>query len=211
MITTPAKTSTQLMRGPAGKLEVVVLEPVGEQRNALGVVCHPHPLFGGTMENKVVTTLAKTFQYLGITTVRFNFRGVGKSEGTYDHGHGELLDLLAVIEWMQQAQPHQALWLGGFSFGSYIAAKAATQIQTKQLVTIAPPVQHFPMHLLPPILCPWVLVQGEKDDIVPPQEVFNWVERREPKPIVLKFPEADHFFHGQLGELRTRLEAVLGK
>jgi hypothetical protein len=157
----------------------------------------------------VVTTLVKTFQYLGVTTVRFNFRGVGRSEGMFNHGHGELEDLLAVVNWMQQAHPQQDIWLAGFSFGAYVAAMAATQMKLAKLVTIAPPVQHFPMHTLPPILCPWVLVQGELDDIVPPQAVFSWAEGREPKPVVLRFAGADHFFHGQLGELRGRLEEAL--
>ena len=211
MITTSTKNdTTTLINGPAGQLEVAVAAPISESRSAIGIICHPHPLFGGTMDNKVVTTLTKTFQYLGLHAVRFNFRGVGRSAGQFDQGNGELEDLLAVIDWMQQQHPSREIWLAGFSFGAYVAAKAATQLPINKLVTIAPAVQHFPMQNLPPILCPWVLVQGEKDDVVPPQEVFAWAETREPKPIILRFPEAGHFFHGQLGELRTRLEEVLG-
>lgn len=210
MITTTTKQETiTLINGPAGQLEVSVAEPVSESRSAIGIVCHPHPLFGGTMDNKVVTTLTKIFQYLGLHTVRFNFRGVGRSAGQFDNGNGELEDLLAVLDWMQQQHPSREIWLAGFSFGAYVAAKAATQLPINQLVTVAPAVQHFPMQNLPPIRCPWVLVQGEKDDVVPPQEVFAWAETRDPKPIILRFPEAGHFFHGQLGELRTRLEEVL--
>ena len=209
MITTLTKDETShLIDGPAGKLELITAELKGKPRGAWGIVCHPHPLFGGTMHNKVVTTLAKTFQHLGLNTVRFNFRGVGRSEGKYDEGNGELDDLLTVIDWMQQ-EHEQSIWLAGFSFGAYIAAKAATQIPAKKLVTVAPPVQHFPMRELPPIMCPWILVQGEQDDVVPPDEVFAWAEKRHPKPIILRFPEASHFFHGQLGELQSRLEAVL--
>lgn len=210
MITTLTKTeTTQLIAGPAGQLELVVSEPTHTPRSAWGIVCHPHPLFGGTMNNKVVTTLVKTFQGMGVATVRFNFRVVGQSEGRFDQGQGELEDLLAVIDWVQQQQIRNEIWLGGFSFGSYVAAKAATRIPVNKLVTIAPPVQHFPMQELPPITCPWILVQGELDDVVPPQEVFTWAEERNPKPIIIRFPEAGHFFHGQLAELRARIQEAL--
>src|SRR3990167_626391 len=124
------------IRGPAGKLEVAIDEPIGEERHAWGIVCHPHPLHGGNMQNKVVTTLVKTFQYMGLTTIRFNFRGVGKSEGVFGHGKGELEDLLAVIEWVQQSNQGKKIWLAGFSFGAYVTAKAATQISVGQLITV---------------------------------------------------------------------------
>lgn len=211
MITTRTREITQLIDGPVGKLEVAVGEPTGEERNAFGVICHPHPLYGGTMHNKIVTTLSKTFQGMGVTTVRFNFRGVMESEGMFDNGNGELQDLLAVIDWIQRERTKKELWLGGFSFGSYIAAKAATQTPTSKLVTVAPPVQHFPMQDLPPITCPWVLVQGERDDVVPPKEVLEWAEARRPQPVIIRFPEAGHYFHGQLGELRTQIEEALRK
>lgn len=209
MITTHTKEITQLIHGPAGQLEVAVSEPTSDKRSAWGIVCHPHPLYGGTMHNKVVTTLAKTFQGMGVTTVRFNFRGVMRSEGRFDSGQGELDDLLAVIDWVQQQHIKDEIWLAGFSFGAYIAAKAATQIPINKLVTVAPPVMHFPMQQIPPIECPWVLVQGERDDVVPPADVFAWAESRYPMPIVLRFPEAGHFFHGQLAELRTQIQEAL--
>lgn len=210
MISTLIKTEqSELIKGPAGKLEVMLESATNDERRAMGIICHPHPLFGGTMHNKVVTTLAKTFQFLGVTTVRFNFRGVGRSEGEFAHGNGELEDLLAVIDWLRVQHPHRDIWLAGFSFGAYIAAKAAVQMEVKKLVTIAPPVQHFPMNSLPPILCPWILVQGGQDDVVPAEEVLAWAEARVPKPIIIRFPEAGHFFHGQLGELRVRLEEAL--
>jgi len=209
MISTLMKEVTQLINGPAGKLEVALSEPTSEERSAWGIVCHPHPLHGGTMQNKVVTTLAKTFQGMGVTTVRFNFRGVMRSEGRFDQGNGELDDLLAVIDWVQQERIKNEIWLAGFSFGAYIVAKAATQIPVSKLVTVAPPVQHFPMQHLPPITCPWVLVQGELDDVVPPQEVFAWAEARVPTPTIIRFPQAGHFFHGELAELRARIAEAL--
>jgi alpha/beta superfamily hydrolase len=210
MISTKTKEEIALLiKGPAGDLELMADETAEKSRAAWGIVCHPHPLYGGTMHNKVVTTLTKTFQNLGLNTVRFNFRGVDRSGGRFDNGFGELDDLLAVIDWVQQERSSKEIWLAGFSFGAFIAAKAATQISVGKLVTVAPPVQNFPMNALPPITCPWVLVQGDMDDVVPPKEVIEWAEARDPRPVILRFPEAGHFFHGQLGELRARLEEVL--
>jgi uncharacterized protein len=203
------ETTSQIIKGPAGKLEMAVSAPSAADRGGFGIVCHPHPLFGGTMNNKVVTTLAKTFQNLGLPTVRFNFRGVGESAGEYAGGTGELEDLLAVIHWLRCEHPHRPIWLAGFSFGAYVAAQAAVQMPFDRLVLVAPPVVNFSMVALPPILSSWVLVQGDKDDVVHPEEVYSWAKGREPQPEVLRFPEAGHFFHGQLTELRARLEEVL--
>lgn len=201
--------TTELIQGPSGKLEIVLSKPPELERNAWGIVCHPHPLHGGTMHNKVVTTLVKTFQGLGIPTVRFNFRGVGQSEGRFDQGEGELDDLMAVMDWVQQQGVKNEIWLAGFSFGAYIAAKAATRIPITQLVTVAPPVENFPLANLAPITCPWVIVQGDKDEVVPAEKVLTWANSREPKPTIIEFPEAGHFFHGLLGELRSRLTEAL--
>ena len=201
--------TANMIQGPAGKLEIAVGTPTGIEREAIGIVCHPHPLHGGTMYNKVVTTLAKTFQGKGLTTVRFNFRGVGQSQGEFDHGRGEVDDLLAVVKWLQSEMGNKELWLAGFSFGAFIAASGAVQLPVKKLVTVAPPVEHFPMRNLPPILCDWIVVQGEKDDVVPAAEVLAWAESRVPPPVIIRFPEAGHFFHGLLGELRMRVEEAL--
>lgn len=209
MKTLTENETQQELKGPAGKIEAVIGEPIGYDRNAIGVICHPHPLHGGTMTNKVVTTLCKAYQGLGVTTVRFNFRGVGDSQGEYDYGKGEVEDLLAVVKWLQQERGNNELWLGGFSFGAFIAASGAVLLPAKKLVTVAPPVMHFPMRELPPITCDWVLVQGEQDEVVPPEEVFVWAEGRQPAPKVIRFPETGHFFHGRLGELRTQVAEAL--
>lgn len=211
MISTRTKTEiTQLIQGPVGKLEVVCSIADEEKKSAWGIVCHPHPLYSGTMNNKVVTTLTKAFQGIGLNTVRFNFRGVGQSEGQYDNGRGELDDLLAVMTWIGCAARHSPeIWLAGFSFGAYIAAQAATQIALKKLVLVAPPVENFPMQSLPPFLCPWILVQGDQDEVVPPAAVYTWAESRTPVPKILRFPQATHFFHGQQTELRSRVEKAL--
>lgn len=198
-----------LIKGPAGDLEMAVTLQPDSKHCPWGIICHPHPLYGGAMYNKVVTTLTKTFQELGLNTVRFNFRGVGKSEGQFDSGLGELDDLIAVINWVQEAYQSYDIWLAGFSFGAYIVANAATRIPVTKLVTVAPPVEHFPMQALPAITCPWILVQGDKDDVVPPDAVLKWAEARQPKPVILRFPEAGHFFHGQLVELRLALLTAL--
>lgn len=203
------KEKSQLIRGPSGQLELLVASKKDETRKAWGIVCHPHPLHGGTMQNKVVTTLVKVFTDLGANTVRFNFRGVGKSEGSFDNGVGELDDLLAVIEWVLEINPDKDVWLAGFSFGAYIAALAATRIPVTKLITVAPPVAHFDMKKLPQINCKWALAMGEKDDIAPAKDILEWVETRHPKPVLLRFPEATHFFHGQLAFLKAELEMVL--
>jgi uncharacterized protein len=211
MLTTLAKNETHiLIEGPQGKLEMAVGTPEKTAHGAWGIVCHPHPMFGGTMHNKVVTTLIKVFNHFGLSTVRFNFRGVGQSEGEYDKGNGELDDLLTVMNWVLSQRMNQEIWLAGFSFGAYVALRAATQREeVKKLVTIAPPVENFPMLNLPPVTVPWILVQGEQDDVVPPEKVLAWAESRDPKPHIIRFPDAGHFFHGQLQELRTQIEAAL--
>lgn len=209
MITTLSKNeTTQLIQGPAGQLELITSTPFKENKG-WGIVCHPHPLFSGTMHNKVVTTVCKAFQNIGLNSVRFNFRGVGLSEGKYDEGKGEIEDLLAVIDWVSQNNFHLPLFLAGFSFGAYIAAKASLDVATKKLLLIAPPVEHFPMQFIPPFTCPWILVQGDKDEVVPAEKVLAWADHRTPRPTLIRFAEASHFFHGQLTELRTRIEEAL--
>lgn len=205
----PTTETPFLLPGPAGDLEVVAKPAENSSRKAVAIVCHPHPLFGGTMNNKVVTTLARTFRELGLATVRFNFRGVGKSAGSFSDGIGEVDDLLAVVNWVKQVCPDHELWLAGFSFGGYIAAKVATQIPVAQLVTVAPQASRFTADF-PPITVPWVLVQGEEDEVVSPQEVYAWIDTLTIKPILIRIPDAGHFFHGKLLELRDELMRVLG-
>lgn len=210
MLPTLIKNETvELIDGPSGKLEVAFSFPDEVAPRAWGIVCHPHSLHGGTMYNKVVTTIVKALQNLGLATVRFNFRGVGESAGEFDGGDGELKDLITVMDWVQHDSNVQAIWLAGFSFGAYVAAKAATQIPIQQLVTIAPAVTNFPMQQLPAIKCPWLLVQGDQDEIVPAKAVYDWALAREPRPVIVSFPTAGHFFHGQLTELRVKMEEAL--
>lgn len=206
----PESEAIFLLPGSAGDIEVLAT-PAGEEKQipAVAVICHPHPLHGGTMQNKVVSTLARTFRELGLRTVRFNFRGVGRTAGSFAEGIGESDDLLTVIDWVKQVCPGDKLWLAGFSFGAYVSARVATQIEVAQLVSVAPQVSRFVEAKLPEITCPWVLVQGESDEIVSPEEVFAWVDGLSNKPVLIRMPGAGHFFHGQLMELRRRLQDVL--
>jgi len=207
----PQTETTFLLQGPAGNLEVLAT-PIAEnttQKSAIAIICHPHPLHGGTMTNKVVTTLARAFRDIGLRTVRFNFRGVGKSEGSYAEGIGETDDLLAVVKWVKEVFPDTDIWLAGFSFGSCVAIRAATMIPVAQLVCIAPPVSRFDLAGLPPVTCPWLIIQGDQDEVVVPEEVFAWAENLNPPPTLIRMQGAGHFFHGRLLELRDILEVAL--
>lgn len=199
-----------LLAGPAGELEVITTytDPT-KKPAAIAVICHPHSLYGGTMHNKVIYTLARSFQTMGLATVRFNFRGVGLSQGSYDEGLGETEDLLAVLQWLKSCCPHQTIYLAGFSFGAYVAGRAAKLWPVKQLVCVAPPIENFPFKELPPFPCPWILIQGDEDEIVAPQAVFSWVDSLEHPPALIKIHGATHFFHGHLIELRDCLITTL--
>ena len=154
------------------------------------------------MSNKVVTMLARTLQESGLATVRFNFRGVGESEGSYDEGQGEGADLVAVADWVRQAQSGDVLWLAGFSLGSYVSIAHARQLDAAALISVAPPVGRWPFDALALPGCPWLVVQGEDDEVVDPQAVFDFVERLESKPVLIRMPDTGHFFHRRLMDLR---------
>jgi len=199
----PAAPVNLNLPGPAGLLEVAtnVPEPA-DARAGVAVICHPHPLQGGTMHNKVVTTLERSLRELGLATVVFNFRGTGASQGTFDDGIGETEDLLAVASWAQHVRPRAALWLAGFSFGSYVAARAAPQLPVRQMISIAPPVGRWDFSALASPLCPWLVVQGEADEIVDPQAVYAWVAAQAEPPLLVRMPDTSHFFHRRLMDLR---------
>lgn len=203
----PDSASPLTLAGPAGALEAAVGVPEPDcARAGTAVICHPHPLQGGTMHNKVVTMIERSVRELGLRTVVFNFRGTGASEGAYDDGRGETLDLLAVAEWVGRVRPNDALWLAGFSFGSYVSLLAARHLPVKQMISIAPPVGRwdFSAAIAPP--CPWLVVQGEDDDVVEPQAVFDWVEAMPEKPTLVRMPETGHFFHRRLMDLRGAIK-----
>ena len=194
-----AATQRLVVTGPAGAIECALDRPAHDTPRGVAVLCHPHPQFGGTMDNKVVQTLARAFVQLGYTSVRFNFRGIGRSEGAWDEGRGEVDDALAVVAALRA--PGQPLVLGGFSFGGSMASQAAARLpeaeRAERLVLIAPAVANFPAA---PVPADTLVVHGEADDVVALAAVFDWA-RPQALPITV-LPGAGHFFHGQLTVLR---------
>jgi len=191
-------TQRHSIAGPSGAVECAIDAPAGTPRG-VAVVCHPHPQHGGTMDNKVVQTLARAFTQLGYTAVRFNFRGVGASAGTWAQGPGEIDDALAGIA--ARPAPDQPLVLAGFSFGAYVASNAAQRLgaaAVERLVLVAPAASRFDMAAVPQGT---LVIHGEADDVVPLAAVFDWA-RPQSLPVTV-IPGAGHFFHGQLSLLKT--------
>jgi alpha/beta superfamily hydrolase len=182
--------------GTAGHLEGLVNIPKHEPK-CLAVVCHPLSTMGGNMDNKVAVTLAKTFAELGCVSLRFNFRGVGSSAGAFTGGDGELEDALAVTEFAHDQFGELPLILSGFSFGGYVAARAAQKLHPRHLILAAPAVGRFAM---PPVQHNTLVIHGEQDDVVPLADALEWA-RPQHLPIIV-LPEAEHFFHGRLTQLR---------
>ena len=202
------ETRRETIAGPAGAIECAVDEPVGAPRGGV-VLCHPHPQFGGTMDNKVVQTLARAFVQLGYRAVRFNFRGVGGSGGAWDEGRGEIDDALAVVAAQRAAAPGLPLALGGFSFGAYVAAQAAARLAddlqhpapVERLVLVGPATSRF---TLPAAVAPdTVVIHGEADDVVPLAATLDWA-RPQGLPVIV-LPGVGHFFHGQLTRLKEQV------
>ncbi len=189
------------IEGPAGALEAIV-EETAVAGSSYAVVCHPHPLYGGTMDNKVVTTVARALHETGLPTLRFNFRGVGASAGAFDHGVGETADADAVAAWGAERWPGRTLVIAGFSFGAYVALRLAQQRVPRHLITVAPALELFDGFGMAVPRVPWLVVQGDADDVVDPAAVIDWVNGLDPKPRLVVLPGAVHFFHGRLRELR---------
>lgn len=207
----PQESSTFSLAGPAGALEVAVDPADGAAQPAVAIVCHPLPTEGGTMHNKVVTMAARALRECGIATVRFNFRGTGASEGTFDEGHGEADDLRAIARWVREQRPDAKLWLAGFSFGAYVTIKCATELDAAMLISIAPPAgRTWDFDAITVPVCPWLVIQGEADEIVDPQAVYAWIDSlkslRQP-PELVRIPDTSHFFHRRLMDLRGAIKA----
>jgi len=197
-----------MIPAPAGDLEALLELPPAGEPSGFGIACHPHPLHGGSMQNKVVHTLCRVFNERGLAAILFNFRGVGASEGSYDEGDGEVDDALAVMEWAARRFGGDA-WLAGFSFGAAVALHAAARRAPAWLITVAPPVGRLPVATERQPECPWIIVQGEEDELVDADGVVAWVNELAPGPELLLLPEVDHFFHGKLTLLRERLGELL--
>ena len=207
----PPAPEPVIIDGPVGPLEARAEDPARDTApSVVGVVCHPHPLHGGTMQNKVVHTLARAMQELGAPTVRFNFRGVGKSAGTYGDGEGEIDDAAAASAWARQRWNCERLWLAGFSFGAAVALQAAPRVRAERLVTVAPPVARLGLENRPPRPdSAWLIVQGDADELVDAADVARWAGAYEPPPQLVMLAGASHFFHGRLGELRETVRRWL--
>lgn len=200
-----AQSEKLSLHGPAGRLEAILDSPADADLAGAAVVCHPHPQHGGTMHNKVAHTLARSFVRSGLVTLRFNFRGTEGSEGQFDHGIGELDDALAALLWMRERHPQGSLWLGGFSFGAAIAVRAAVAFDVHGLISIAPAIVRFAGKLEGQPRCPWLVIQGDEDELVEVEETIDWVNSLEPGPELLVMPGAEHFFHGKLNVLREAI------
>ncbi len=210
------RETPETIEGPAGALEARVagLEELRGGAGVVALVCHPHPLFGGTMQNKVVTTVARVWRDRGVPVARFNFRGVGRSEGSYGEGAGEADDVRAVAQWLWRENPAARLALAGFSFGSYAAARAAHELlqegrPVQQLVMLAPSVVNFDYTAVLPLAVPTMVMQGDADEVVDPEAVLSAMRGLNPPPQVEVFPACSHFFHGRLVELKERLQSWL--
>jgi len=198
-----------LLQGPVGQLESLLDLPASDAVDGAAVICHPHPQHGGTMHNKVAHTLARAFVRSGFAALRFNFRGTEGSGGSYDNAVGELDDARAALEWMQQRYPDVPLWLGGFSFGAAIAVRAALTNDVSGLISVAPAIYRFANGLERQPQCPWLVIQGDQDELVDVDETIEWFNSLSPGPELLIVPGAEHFFHSRLADLRTAVMAFI--
>jgi uncharacterized protein len=203
------KTESLFVDGPAGRLEALLESPQAGTAAGSAVICHPHPEHGGTMQNKVAHTLARAFVARGFCALRFNFRGVGNSEGKFDEGQGELLDALAAARMMRKLIGGNELWFAGFSFGAAIAISAAAKSGASGLVSVAPALSRVSRHSGPQPSCPWLIIQGDHDELVDVDDTIEWVNGLEPGPELQIFQDTEHFFHGKLVELRRAVETFI--
>jgi len=197
-----------VIQGPVGPLEAAI-DLATDTPVAVAVICHPHPLHQGTMQNKVATTLSRAFAHLGAASVRFNFRGVGASAGSYGDGVGERDDARAVVDWSRERWPGAPVYLGGFSFGAATALAIAARAEPQGLVTVAPPVARLPQDFSPP-RCRWLLVHGGADEVVPMEPVVAWAKALERPPEIQVLEGVGHYFHGQLRALTEAVTAFFG-
>ena len=194
--------------GPSGPLEALYLD-VADARGAV-LICHPNPVQGGTMLNKVVSTLQRTARDGGYVTLRFNYRGVGQSAGSHDMGEGEVADAQAAAAWLQAAHPGLPLVLMGFSFGGFVATALAGRLEAEgtalqHLFMIAPAVMRLSEQFPVPQQCPVTLVQPDADEVVSPALVYDWSDSLSRPHELLKVAECGHFFHGKLTDLKDLL------
>ncbi len=196
--------------GPAGRLEGLLQEREGESHARVALVCHPHPLYGGTLHNKVTHRIAATLHARGAAVLRFNFRGVGRSEGVHDKGRGELHDSLALLDWLRRRHPAAEAWVAGFSFGSWVASRvAASETAVKRLIMVAPPVHTQTFDEMRGAPVPKLVIQGTADAVCRPENLARvfptWAEPKRLEEV----EGASHFFDRRLVELGAALERGL--
>lgn len=185
----------------AGQMEASLTMP-SSPKPFVAILGHPHPLYDGNMNNKVVTTMVRAFKEANIPTVRFNFRGAGLSQGSHAHGEGESDDMLELSHQILKEQPNVELIYGGFSFGSFVAGKTASKMKHRGLLLIAPPVSRYDFQSIrSQFHCPMIFM-GDKDEVVEPESVFHFAETPPPIPLVC-FKGVGHFFHGHLTHLKA--------
>jgi alpha/beta superfamily hydrolase len=191
------------LQGPAGQMECLLDLPEDAAPRGIALVAHPHPLYGGTMENKVAVTLARTFMALGYVVARVNFRGVGESEGVHDRGIGEVDDMAVLLAYMQGQYPGLPVALSGFSFGTFVQAQLQQRLiaqgtPAERMVLVGTAAGKWPM---PPVSNDTILIHGEQDDTITLAQVFEWARPLDVPVIVI--PGADHFFHRKLGHIKN--------
>lgn len=199
-----------MLEGGAGAVEAVLTQVEdGVPPAGIAVVCHPNPLHEGTMHNKVVHMVARAFARRHIPALRFNYRGVGRSTGEHDEGHGETDDALAMVAAMRERFGPLPVWLAGFSFGAYVALRAARRTDCEGLVLVAPPVSLRFDFEQPMPDCPVLVIQGDADELVDHDAVAAWVASREPRPRLEVLPGVGHFFHGKLTRVRALVDGFV--
>jgi hypothetical protein len=211
-MTTPFKPPVPerlTISGPVGDLEAILEVPALFDGRRVALVCHPHPLHGGTMQNKVVHMTARALQERGVATLRFNFRGVGASTGVFDDGQGETEDAYAAVDWLSDRFPQASLIVAGFSFGSYVAYRIASARVVERLYTIAPPIRRFDFDRYPVPPVPWLIIQGDHDELVEHATIVAWAQSVTPSPAMVTIEGAEHFFHGRLQELKGAVQDFL--
>jgi alpha/beta superfamily hydrolase len=210
----PGETARLLLRGPAGHIETIVAVPK-TPRSPRGccVVCHPHPLFGGSMTNKVAHTLANTAVKAGLVALRFNFRGVGRSGGVHDDARGETDDTVVVAEWLRarMGQPQPRLVLAGFSFGAYVSLKAAARLHPALQISVSVPFGRYVDGASPPPHpgCPWLTLHSTDDDVVDYAETAAVLDGYTPPPERVVLDGAGHFYHGRLGDVERAVQRFI--
>ncbi|MEM9102047.1 MAG: alpha/beta fold hydrolase [Pseudomonadota bacterium] len=213
MLTTLAVGDNKLqLPGPSGQIETLINRP-SQLKNAkfAAIICHPHPLHGGAMTNKVVHTVAKTIEEKGGISIRFNFRGVGRSDGTFAKGEGEIDDLYAVFQWLKTQLPNINIILAGFSFGAYVSAMAHNLMKPKLLISLAPPVKRFDFDNFERPSGYWQVIAAEKDELVELLEIEKWLQRTGKPDDYQVIQDSSHFFHGKLNILKDKIDDAISK